>query len=65
MQALIDDAVSRGARVLAGGKLPQAGESAGQFYPPTVLTGVTPHMRIWLEEVFGPVSEGGGGAGGS
>jgi acyl-CoA reductase-like NAD-dependent aldehyde dehydrogenase len=27
----------------------------GQFYPPTVLTDVTPSMRIWKEEVFGPV----------
>lgn len=25
------------------------------FYPPTVLAGVKPGMRIWTEEVFGPV----------
>ena len=30
-------------------------ESGGQFYAPTVLVGVTPAMRIWREEVFGPV----------
>ena len=45
----------------AGGKLPAktAGGGGGQFYPPTVLTGVTPQMRIWQEEVFGPVMAGG------
>lgn len=30
-------------------------ESGGQFYAPTVLVGVRPAMRIWREEVFGPV----------
>jgi len=34
---------------------PSSGAPAGQFYPPTVLTGVTRAMRIWREEVFGPV----------
>lgn len=44
------------AQVLAGGSVvhPVGGER-GQYYPPTVLTGVTPAMRIWQEEVFGPV----------
>jgi acyl-CoA reductase-like NAD-dependent aldehyde dehydrogenase len=42
------------AQVLAGGSL-VAHPSGGQFYAPTVLTGVTPAMRIWREEVFGPV----------
>jgi hypothetical protein len=45
-------------QVLAGGKLPQSG-GGGQFYPPTVVTDVTPDMRIWEEEVFGPVMAGG------
>lgn len=27
----------------------------GQFYPPTILSGVAPGMKIWEEEVFGPV----------
>ena len=38
---------------MAGGKLPAG--APGQFYPPTVLAGVTPAMRVWKEEVFGPV----------
>ena len=40
--------------MLAGGHL-VAHPSGGQFYAPTVLAGVTPAMRIWREEVFGPV----------
>ncbi len=51
---LVEDAVAKGAKLLAGGKLPPAG-STGQFYPPTVLAGVRRGMRIWEEEVFGPV----------
>ena len=41
-------------QVLAGGNLSDV-NSTGQFYPPTVLADVTPRMRIWQEEVFGPV----------
>jgi acyl-CoA reductase-like NAD-dependent aldehyde dehydrogenase len=51
---LVADALSKGARVLAGGA-PNAAAGAGQFYPPTVVTGVTRDMAIWHEEVFGPV----------
>lgn len=57
VQGLVDDAVARGATVVTGGHIP-SGESElskGQFYPPTILTGVTRDMRIWHEEVFGPV----------
>jgi acyl-CoA reductase-like NAD-dependent aldehyde dehydrogenase len=54
VQQLVDDAVRKGAKVMAGGVLPPKA-AGGQFYPPTVLTGVTPAMRIWQEEVFGPV----------
>jgi acyl-CoA reductase-like NAD-dependent aldehyde dehydrogenase len=48
----VDDAVSRGARVLVGGK---TAEGPGWFYPPTVLAGVDHSMRIMREETFGPV----------
>lgn len=54
VQRLVDDAVARGATVVTGGSLPSK-DSVGQFYPPTILTGVTRDMRIWQEEVFGPV----------
>ncbi len=45
-----------GAHVLVGGEIPTEGDLAkGSFYPPTILTGVTPHMRVAQEEIFGPV----------
>ncbi|KAL3822423.1 hypothetical protein ACHAXA_007430 [Cyclostephanos tholiformis] len=53
VQALVDDAVSKGAKVHCGGKRNTSG--GGQFYEPTLLTGVTSNMRIWKEEVFGPI----------
>ncbi len=51
----MDDAVAKGAKVLTGGSLEAGRALGGQFYPPTVLVGVTRGMRIWSEEVFGPV----------
>lgn len=50
---LVDDAVLKGAEVLAGGSAP---ERAGWYYNPTVLTGLTDDMRIVMEETFGPVA---------
>ena len=46
---LIEDAKAKGAQVLAGG------DADGNVITPTVLTGVTPEMRIYGEESFGPV----------
>jgi acyl-CoA reductase-like NAD-dependent aldehyde dehydrogenase len=46
---LVDDARSHGAEVVVGG------EADGACYKPTVLAGVTPEMRIYHEESFGPV----------
>ncbi|KUI46894.1 NAD-dependent succinate-semialdehyde dehydrogenase [Mycobacterium sp. GA-1199] len=53
VQALVDDAVGRGARVLTGGA---AASRDGYFYPPTVLTGVPRDARMSGEEIFGPVA---------
>jgi succinate-semialdehyde dehydrogenase/glutarate-semialdehyde dehydrogenase len=50
---LVDDAVIKGAQVLAGGSAP---DRAGWYYTPTVLAGLTDDMRIVLEETFGPVA---------
>ncbi|MEA2210232.1 MAG: hypothetical protein QOF83_180 [Solirubrobacteraceae bacterium] len=53
---LVDDALAAGARLECGGPLaePPAG-LRGDFYAPTVLTGVRHDMRIMREEIFGPV----------
>ncbi len=53
VEAHVEDAVARGARVLAGGsRVPELGKN---FYKPTVLADVTHEMRIMREETFGPV----------
>jgi succinate-semialdehyde dehydrogenase / glutarate-semialdehyde dehydrogenase len=51
--AQVADAVARGATVLCGGQVPQR---AGWWYPPTVVADLTPDMRMFTEEVFGPVA---------
>jgi succinate-semialdehyde dehydrogenase/glutarate-semialdehyde dehydrogenase len=51
--AQVDDAKEKGVEVRCGGAVP---DGAGFYYPPTVLTGVTPEMRVATEEVFGPVA---------
>jgi succinate-semialdehyde dehydrogenase/glutarate-semialdehyde dehydrogenase len=49
----VEDAVAKGAKVLAGGKArPDIGPF---FFEPTVLTDVTPEMTCFAEETFGPV----------
>ncbi|MFG1758737.1 NADP-dependent succinic semialdehyde dehydrogenase [Micromonospora echinofusca] len=53
VHAQVRDAVDKGATVLCGGE-PPAGP--GWFYPPTVVTDLRPEMRMWSEEVFGPVA---------
>ncbi|MET7995283.1 NADP-dependent succinic semialdehyde dehydrogenase [Amycolatopsis sp. NPDC005232] len=53
VEELVDEAVSAGATVLCGGKRP---DGPGWFYPPTVITDITREMRIFTEEVFGPVA---------
>ena len=49
----IRDATAHGAKVAVGGKRHALG---GTFYEPTVLTNVTPEMKIFREETFGPVA---------
>jgi len=50
---LVDDAVSKGAKVLTGGKSP---DGPGFFYPATVLTNVADNSKMLNEEIFGPVA---------
>lgn len=53
VNGLVQDAVSDGASLQVGGSYDTQGES---FYSPTVLTNVTPDMKIYNEEIFGPVA---------
>jgi succinate-semialdehyde dehydrogenase/glutarate-semialdehyde dehydrogenase len=52
VERLVSDALHKGARIVLGdpNKL-----SSGLFVSPIILTGVTPRMDIWREEIFGPV----------
>jgi acyl-CoA reductase-like NAD-dependent aldehyde dehydrogenase len=49
VDALLDDAVAKGARIVTGGK------ATSTLMPPTIVDGVKPGMRIYSEESFGPV----------
>jgi len=53
VEELVADAVGKGARVVVGGSRV---DGPGWFYPPTLITGITPEMRMYREEVFGPVA---------
>ena len=49
----VQDAVAKGATLHAGGTL---ADGPGAYFAPAVLTGVTPEMRAYREELFGPVA---------
>ena len=49
----VDRSVDKGAILLAGGEVP---DMNGYFYPPTVLSEVTPGMPAYHDELFGPVA---------
>ena len=53
VMSFIDDAVSKGACVRAGG---QRSERGGSFVEPTILTQVSDDMKVFKEEIFGPVA---------
>jgi succinate-semialdehyde dehydrogenase/glutarate-semialdehyde dehydrogenase len=53
VEELVADAVGKGARVLVGGTRP---DGPGWFYPATLIEGITKDMRMYAEEVFGPVA---------
>lgn len=53
VEAHVEDAVQRGARLLAGGR--RLSDLGPNFYAPTLLADVSPDMRVISEETFGPV----------
>ncbi|CAM4003479.1 NAD-dependent succinate-semialdehyde dehydrogenase [Vreelandella rituensis] len=51
--AIVDDAVSRGAKLVMGDQSQAPGPN---FFMPVLLTNVTPQMKVWKEENFAPVA---------
>lgn len=59
IEAQVEDARAKGATILCGGSRAvdaDGTELSGAFYRPTVITDITPEMRVASEEVFGPVA---------
>lgn len=57
MARQVDDARTRGAKVLVGGSRLTGGDyDAGTFFAPTLLSDVTAEMAIYREETFGPIA---------
>lgn len=52
LESQIQDSVKMGAKIVCGGKRPD--KLQGAYFEPTILTQITPNMRVWSEEVFGP-----------
>lgn len=53
LELQVNDAVKKGATIVSGAKRPDG--SSGAYYLPTILTNITKEMKVWKEEVFGPV----------
>ncbi|GAB7539918.1 NADP-dependent succinate-semialdehyde dehydrogenase [Burkholderia sp. 22PA0099] len=53
VESHIEDALAKGAKVITGGKRHALGHG---FFEPTVLTGVTPDMKVAKDETFGPLA---------
>lgn len=53
LEEQVQDAIDKGAKVITGGK--RLKKLNGAFYEPTILIDVTKDMKVWQEEVFGPV----------
>ncbi len=53
LKSQVDESVKKGAKVAFKSKISM--DLKGAFYPPTILTNIKTDMRVWKEEVFGPV----------
>lgn len=56
MKSLIKDAISKGAKLEYGGKVPKNMENKGNWFEPTVLSGMTTDMDLFKKETFGPIA---------
>ncbi len=52
----VADAVSKGAKVVRGGRRASVEGCVDRFFQPTLITGMTPDMRVATDETFGPVA---------
>ncbi|XP_014510309.1 aldehyde dehydrogenase 22A1 [Vigna radiata var. radiata] len=56
LEGLLNDALDKGAEIVARGSLGNIGEDAvDQYFPPTVIVNVNHSMRLMQEEAFGPI----------
>jgi succinate-semialdehyde dehydrogenase/glutarate-semialdehyde dehydrogenase len=55
LEAQLDDALRKGARVLAGGYRPKVQDCAGNFFVPTIVADASATCKLVTEEVFGPI----------
>lgn len=53
LEGQVKDAIDKGAKIVIGGK--RLKSLLGAYYEPTILTNISKDMRVWQEEVFGPV----------
>lgn len=51
LQALVDDAIEKGAEIVARGSFGNLGDPVDQYFPPTVIVNVNHTMRLMQEEV--------------
>lgn len=55
IQSMVNDAIEKGAKLETGGKIPQDFKK-GFWFEPTVLSNTSKEMRIYKEEIFGPIA---------
>jgi coniferyl-aldehyde dehydrogenase len=55
MRAYVDDAHSRGARVIQAGSVEESATAGNRAFPPTLIVGANDSMRAMQEEIFGPI----------
>lgn len=56
VMSFLDPTQTAAAKLMTGGRRPQGSEfEKGYWVEPTVYAGVTPNMRLWREEIFGPI----------
>lgn len=53
VEAMVQDALEKGAKIVAGGRRSNLGTC---YFEPTILTGANDQMRVFNEEIFGPVA---------